>query len=141
MLREPGAFFPRDSAVADATKLLSAAIPWTKVHGYHPLSLTRQMPSCEPLSSNGQPGKFTDAHHLWCGVSSRGFKCDPSFRAVPANDSNIGLRGAHRVDTTNCCQGLWSVDEQTPPGPEGSNGSLIRAAAVLWQHFLPCDGC
>ena len=62
-------------------------------------------------------------------------------RRVPAILSNIGLRGAHRVDTSNCCQGLWSVDAQTPPGPEGSNGSLIHAAAVLWQHFLPCDGC
>ena len=23
------------------------------------------------------------------------------------------------------CQGLWSVDLRTPPGPEGSNGSLL----------------
>ncbi len=42
------------------------------------------------------------------------------------------------------CQGPWNVDLRTPPGPEGSNGSLLLIRrghpgfSFLNSFFLPC---
>jgi hypothetical protein len=35
-----------------------------------------------------------------------------------------------------CCQGPQRLSLRTPPGPEGSNGSLPFLAAVPWQHLF-----
>src|SRR5438876_6724030 len=35
------------------------------------------------------------------------------------------LEGALALRQILCCQGPWNVDLRTPPGPEGSNGSLL----------------
>ena len=38
-----------------------------------------------------------------------------------------------RLPVSRCyrCQGLWSAGGQTPPGPDGSNGSSSGSAVVL----------
>ena len=33
-------------------------------------------------------------------------------------------------------QGLWTGGKRTPPGPEGSNGSLTTFAVALWRIFF-----
>ena len=55
----------RASSVADATEPVRPPHPWTKVHGYHPLSLTRQLlarchPPCRHLA---EPGNLTESDH------------------------------------------------------------------------------
>jgi hypothetical protein len=41
------------------------------------------------------------------------------------NQPRILLEGTARVQHIHDCQGPRNVDLQTPPGPEGSNGSLL----------------
>jgi len=42
------------------------------------------------------------------------------------NGNNDALSRQRGMDAANyICQGPWNVDLRTPPGPEGSNGSLL----------------
>src|ERR1017187_4198586 len=38
---------------------------------------------------------------------------------------HFSLEGSDGMRQIRCCQGPWTVDLRTPPGPEGSNGSLL----------------
>jgi hypothetical protein len=40
-------------------------------------------------------------------------------------EAELSLEGAAVMRQIQRCQGPWTVDLQTPPGPEGSNGSLL----------------
>jgi len=42
-----------------------------------------------------------------------------------AFERRILLEAGARVQHIHHCQGPWNVDLRTPPGPEGSNGSLL----------------
>src|SRR5450755_5023363 len=40
--------------------------------------------------------------------------------------TKILLEATVKLTQNYLCQGPWNVDLRTPPGPEGSNGSLLR---------------
>ena len=46
-------------------------------------------------------------------------------RALLKGKADFGLEAAGGMRQIRCCQGPWTVDLRTPPGPEGSNGSLL----------------
>ncbi len=52
---------------------------------------------------------------------------DEAIRLLPLNGrkSSFILEPADGVRHIVSCQGPWNVDLRTPPGPEGSNGSLL----------------
>jgi len=58
------------------------------------------------------------------------FAATPQLRraARPGVPENLIAGAAHlRLNSpTRFCQGPWNADLRTPPGPEGSNGSLLR---------------
>jgi len=57
-----------------------------------------------------------------CSVAARRIVARPLV-IWPAN----WLEAAGAMRQTLDCQGPWTVDLRTPPGPEGSNGSLLRS--------------
>jgi len=71
--------------------------------------------------------------------------------AVPTPTRFVSTTGKIAVNFR--CQGPWNVDLRTPPGPEGSNGSLLdicrghpglflmKNAKVKIKNDGPDDGC
>ncbi len=69
-------------------------------------------------------------HHQVQGFNARFYRGNLSLRTCSGHGARFGARFP--------CQGPWNVDLRTPPGPEGSNGSLL---GICRGHpgILICD--
>ena len=63
-----------------------------------------------------------DARHYGQRANAVCYASEPDYHR-----NSVALsRQAMNIAAIFSCQGPWNVDLRTPPGPEGSNGSLLR---------------
>ena len=73
-------------------------------------------------SRKGRPGQSCQTGPRWAALS---YPDRPSIPRLQLS-AQFDLEATATMRQIPGCQGPWTVDLRTPPGPEGSNGSLLR---------------
>jgi hypothetical protein len=84
----------------------------------------QQTPFLQPPHCQDRGGTNTPQNHD--SFRSNRFNFITSDMNHHRNFNRFLLEAAAGVPHISRCQGPWNVDLRTPPGPEGSNGSLLR---------------